>query len=494
MMKNINPISPFVLFCQKVIPLAYDESMSYYECLCALVEHIKEMDNVVNNNSDAIKKLQEYVDNYFKNLDIQDEVNTKLDEMAESGELTDIIAQYLQLAGILAFNTLNDLKNAENLNNGSFTKIYGKVTYNDGYGAFYKIRQLINTDVIDNDNLVALTNYPTLVAEKIKNQELINTNNTINSVGLYKNKNMVVFGDSWTDPVNNNSLNGYWVNKVAMATGMTAFNYAKGAASFLRENNSYRMQLERALQMTQEEKTNTALIIVYACDTDILETNTADEYITEVEYILNTLHTNYPNAKIMFIGFTWRVNKLLNEYNQKMINYLFLIQRQCNNIPLTIAKYASYWVLGIPGYFQNQYHPNQFGYNVVAGHIINMIYGGTDEIRDSYNVNLNLDDQTDDRRCTVDVYQDKVEIQFHCVFSQALNNKHDWIAGFPRIAIPQPDVVFPICTAFGDVVGTFSISAANSGRAELYIKELPANTAIFVNGTYRAQANFEYSN
>lgn len=36
------------------------------------------------------------------------------------------------------------------------------------YGYFYKIRTLINTDVVDDVNLVPLTNYPTLVAEKIK--------------------------------------------------------------------------------------------------------------------------------------------------------------------------------------------------------------------------------------------------------------------------------------------------------------------------------------
>ena len=53
----------------------------------------------VNNNADALAEvqnlmtqLQEYVDNYFENLDVQEEINNKLDEMAESGELTEIIA------------------------------------------------------------------------------------------------------------------------------------------------------------------------------------------------------------------------------------------------------------------------------------------------------------------------------------------------------------------------------------------------------------------
>ena len=79
-------------------------------------------------------------------------------------ELTEIIAQYLQLAGLLCFNTKADMKNAENLVNGSFAKTYGTTTYNDGLGEFYKIREILNTDVVDDNNIIALTNYNNLIA------------------------------------------------------------------------------------------------------------------------------------------------------------------------------------------------------------------------------------------------------------------------------------------------------------------------------------------
>lgn len=504
-MKKIENIKPFTKFCCTIgnIPSSYLISMTYEEQLIWLCNYLeKTVIPSVNENAEAIVELQnlfielkDYVDHYFDNLDIQTEINNKLDEMAESGQLTEIIGQYLEISSIIAYNTLNDLANADNLINGSFTRIYGKITYNDGYGAYYKIRTKTESDTPDGDNLVTLINFPTLIAEKIEDttiNSLVTKVETINPVGLYNNKNMVVFGDSWTDPDNGNSLNGYWVNKVATATGMTPYNFAKGGASFLRTSNSYRMQLTRALEMTQEQKNNTSLVIVYASDTDILETDNVGTYVTEVEYVLNSIHTNYPNAKIIFAGFTWRCNQLINEYNQRMINYLFAVQRNCNELPLVILKYASYWLLGIPGYFQNQYHPNQNGYNVVAGHFINVIYGGADEIRDTYFVELNLDNQTDDRRCVVDVYQDRVDIQFHCVYNTDLTNKYDWIAGFPKIALPQPDIVFPVCTVNGEVVGTFTITSYNE-RANIYIKNLTAGTAIFVNGSYRAQANFTYN-
>lgn len=119
--------------------------------------------------SNAFIELKEYINNYFDNLDVQEEINNKLNEMAESGQLTDIIAQYLQLQGLLCYNTKNVMKNAENLANGSFAKTFGDIEYNDGNGAFYKIREIKNTDVIDNINIIALVNYDNLIAERITN-------------------------------------------------------------------------------------------------------------------------------------------------------------------------------------------------------------------------------------------------------------------------------------------------------------------------------------
>lgn len=173
--RNIKPISPFILFCQKVIPLAFDESMSYYECLCALTNYLyNEVIPAVNNNADAVTELQNafinlksYVDNYFENLDIQEEIDNKLDEMAESGQLADIIAQYLEVTAVLGFNTKSDLKNADNLVNGSIARTLGQSNYNDGEGSYYKIRTLTSSDVIDDNNIIALVNYPTLIGEKL---------------------------------------------------------------------------------------------------------------------------------------------------------------------------------------------------------------------------------------------------------------------------------------------------------------------------------------
>ena len=151
------------------------DALTDYELFCKMVEYMKKSLDKIVEYQGKLNEFRAELDsykNYFDNLDVQEEINNKLDEMAESGELTDIIAQYLQLAGVLAYDTLSDLENAENVANGSICMILGKDTYNDGKTAYYKIRNILNTDVIDGDNIIGIVNDNTLVGEKIPNYYL----------------------------------------------------------------------------------------------------------------------------------------------------------------------------------------------------------------------------------------------------------------------------------------------------------------------------------
>ena len=192
--KNLTPFKWFVLENFPFIEADFD-ALTEWQLFCKLGKEINKIidsQNVVGTEmekfSQAFIELQNYVDNYFKNLDVQDEINNKLNEMAESGQLTDIIAQYLQLAGILAYDTKNDMKKASNLTNGSICKTLGDDVYNDGKGNFYKIRTITSNDVVDNINIVALQISDTLIAEKIPNYyinknttDINNINNNINN-------------------------------------------------------------------------------------------------------------------------------------------------------------------------------------------------------------------------------------------------------------------------------------------------------------------------
>ena len=147
-----------------LIPTEFRQCMTWEEQVLWLTKFLK--DQVIpafNGMSDQVNALQ----NWFDNLDVQEEINNKLDEMAESGELADIIAQYLELAGILAYDTVADLAAAENIAAGSTARTLGMNSYSDGLGAFYKIRTIDNDDTIDGYDIVAITNDQTLVAERL---------------------------------------------------------------------------------------------------------------------------------------------------------------------------------------------------------------------------------------------------------------------------------------------------------------------------------------
>lgn len=91
-MGDYKDLKPFRMWCQKVLPLVYDESLSYYEVLCKLVDYLnKTMEDVgvLHDDVDALhtayQQLQSYVNDYFSTLDVQEEINNKLDTMAEDG-------------------------------------------------------------------------------------------------------------------------------------------------------------------------------------------------------------------------------------------------------------------------------------------------------------------------------------------------------------------------------------------------------------------------
>lgn len=147
------------------------DALTNYELLCKVVEYLNKVIANDNLQNEAITELATSfteLKNYVDNLDLQDEVNNKLDEMYENGQLDQIIEQYLVSSAIWGFNTVSDMKQATNLIDGSFCKTLGYHSINDGGNAFYKIRTITNADVVDEGAIIALQDE-TLVAELIQN-------------------------------------------------------------------------------------------------------------------------------------------------------------------------------------------------------------------------------------------------------------------------------------------------------------------------------------
>ncbi len=54
---NYTRLNTFKFWCQKVLPLVYDESLSYYELLCKVVDYINNIINNENEFHDALVML-----------------------------------------------------------------------------------------------------------------------------------------------------------------------------------------------------------------------------------------------------------------------------------------------------------------------------------------------------------------------------------------------------------------------------------------------------
>ena len=87
----MNNIRPFRFWCQKVLPLVYDDSLSYYELLCKVVAKLNEVVDNENQLNEAFQQLKDWVENYFDSHDFQQMVNDKLDSMVEDGTLGSLI-------------------------------------------------------------------------------------------------------------------------------------------------------------------------------------------------------------------------------------------------------------------------------------------------------------------------------------------------------------------------------------------------------------------
>ena len=154
------------------LPTSFVDSMTYYELLAWLCNYVENtVIPAVNNNAEALEELQDkfvelkdYVDNYFDNLDVQDEINQKLDEMAEDGTLTNLIKAYIdpiqeafeesinvqieaQDEDIETFKTqISDTVSTQNSHINSLTNMVNSVTSGSPKGVYATLTALTTAD------------------------------------------------------------------------------------------------------------------------------------------------------------------------------------------------------------------------------------------------------------------------------------------------------------------------------------------------------------
>lgn len=144
---NYEILHPFQAWVQQSLPAVYDDSLSYTDLLYKMLSYIDKLVTNSNYFSEDIKKMYDYVNNYFNNLDVQDEINKKLDEMVTNGQLTTIIDEFLSSLSDYTYH-LNYMDSFDKNNiNLVFAELMTKIK--KGESAILTAGTYYATDIID---------------------------------------------------------------------------------------------------------------------------------------------------------------------------------------------------------------------------------------------------------------------------------------------------------------------------------------------------------
>ena len=385
---NYTKLTPFKWFVLENFPFieADFDALTEWQLFCKLGKEINKIITSTNTLGTQVETLTDYVSNYFDNLDVQEEINNKLNEMAESGQLTEIIAQYLQLAGLLCFNTVNDMKNAQNLANGSFAKTYGTNAYNDGLGNFYKIREILNTDVVDNINIIALTNYNNLIAELIPNayiNDILQQIQDIRDYGI-----TLMMGDSYGVGIGSVTDEIGWCEHLKDYLGLNNNNYIKfayGGCGFIGQVTSITVKQLLQNNISQIENPLKVKRVIMGFGANDWSFNKADlenavaEFFTYAKSVL-------PNAKFYLFETGFSSFKTANNTNSIIgISKVYNAYKKCIDYGVTLNSSSCQCLRFDENMNMNINHPNDKGYKEIAKAMFNILNFG-----DNFN-NNNID-------------------------------------------------------------------------------------------------------
>lgn len=355
-MKEIDKLNyrPFTRFCMSIgaVPSSYLAGLTIEEQLlwfCSYLE--KEVIPTVNNNGEAVTELQnlftelhDYVEHYFDNLDVQEEINNKLDVMATDGTLETIINQ--EIFGEINETLASHTEDIRSINN-DIEGIEGDIS---------DLESELQTDItsINLHTKQDLGQMPTLF-----------------------------IGDSYTNQ--NPSYADIYKTKTGLSTA-NFFKYASGGAGFYSTGsggNTFIDLINTAKNnMTTEQKNSIKLIIVGSCLNDASYNSTANQIKQGLSDFMEVASSDYPNATVYIIPCGNRIgtdatsNTARNNMATIVIPTLKDRTLSYNNQPIVIDN-ANNWLLN-SDWFEDGMHPNSTGKNIIANSLIKALEGETD--------------------------------------------------------------------------------------------------------------------
>ena len=112
--EKLTPFKGWVLENFPFIEADFD-AITNYELICKITEYLNQISSSQNELVTETTNAINYINNYFDNLDVTEEINDKLDKMAEDGTLTNLIKDYVDPIYTAYENEINT--SLETLNN-----------------------------------------------------------------------------------------------------------------------------------------------------------------------------------------------------------------------------------------------------------------------------------------------------------------------------------------------------------------------------------------
>ena len=283
-MKEFTELTPFKLQVLQSFPYidADFDALTNYELLCKVVDYLNTTITNVNNLNDnfvtlyqQFVALKNYIDNYFDNLDVQEEINNKLDAMAESGELTTLIKNYVD-------PIFDDYSSQMNNEYDLFTsQVNGQLDFmND------KVNNIESGDPI-----------PVASTSDMTDTTKIYLNTTDGKWYYYNGSIWTAGGDYLTSELSGYSLRGIFKNRIypddhVLATGGWSASTGDGTSNNTRFKNY--VYIRNCCVIKNPDSNYTLLLHKYTVDNTVTYTHIANDTL---EITDNNYHyLNFQNA------------------------------------------------------------------------------------------------------------------------------------------------------------------------------------------------------
>lgn len=434
--KNLTPFKWFVIENFPFIEADFD-ALTDWQLYCKLGKEINKIidsQNVVGTEmekfSQAFIELQNYVDNYFKNLDVQDEINNKLNEMASDGTLENIINEKI-------FSNLNlQIQN--------------------------------NTNDINN-----------------LNHQIQNNTNNINNLSQYISSNgTILIGDSYSlDRRPDVDITG-WAIPLKNLMGLNDTNcfISQDNGGGFTVNGSFGTFENAISRLVIEDKSKIKNIIVAGGLNDI-KAESKGAIKTAIQSFMNYCKNNFPNANVYIGMIGWNIDDLYTSDNQfiryRVINKVLPAYQECN-------QYGAIYLNGVENVMHdyNEYydgaHPNQTMCNRLAYYIFQAFKNGYASVTyEDHGITFN---------------EDNIELNDFLLAEKVVNNQTIIFDNKENGSKILFNSNYPVVSSYGFYIGKIKSKYMSCTYTNNQIVTCPAIITDTNNGKYQAVVSLYIKN